>query len=688
MLAFSLVEAAWVSAASLLAGGALGLVAVAVLAGEAGLPVGAVLAHSLLTPAGAVTLAGGWLVAVAVIAAVLLIDGPAVGDGLGLAAVAALVLALVVGTTGTNGTLALLAAPLACLAAGALLHRAAPRLLRAGERLARRGPLPLRLALTGLARRPEAPAVALAFVAISIGLAGFAVGDRATLERGSSDEAAQAVGLDARIGPAANFTRPLQVASPARWRTLAGPGAQVFAVRRTDAALTLSGNSIEVAALGVPAAALPLLQDWRRSDGSAPLRTLSRRLAPRGPVRTPGPTIPAAGRIAIPIRAPNGELQLTADLRDRAGAVIRVGLGTATPRRRIAAAEIPRRGGPYELEALELAEPSGEATLNAHQNGENAGAATQSTTEVLLGRATINGRARTWSDWTGVGAATTHAGRTDSDPVLRVAFDDTGQPGIVRPRQPSDQRPVPVLADPATAAGAGSGGQLPLTVDGEPVSARVVGIVRRFPTVDAQGSGFVIADEATLSGALDAALPGQGQPDELWITTRYPGRLRAALRLGPLRGFSASFRVDVRRSLQADPIARSVVGTLAWAAAIIGALALAGLLVALLGAMRDRAAERDLAALGLGPRQLRRELALRVFLTGALGVIGGLLLAIGLTRLVVAAVRAAGSVAVPDPPLIAVQPWSRLALLGIAAMGACALLGVAGAGVTGRERGE
>ena len=273
---------------------------------------------------------------------------------------------------------------------------------------------------------------------------------------------------------------------------------------------------------------------------------------------------------------------------------------------------------------------------------------------------------------------------------MRVAFDDTGQPGIVRPRQPSDRRPVPVLADPATAAGAGPGGQLPLTVDGEPVSARVVGIVRRFPTIAARRTR--VRDRRRGDAERRAgrgAARARASPTSCGSRRGIRGRLQAALRRAPLRGLSASFRVGVQRSLQADPIARAVVATLAWAAAITGALALAGLLVALLGAMRDPAAERDLAALGLGPRQLRRELALRVFLTGALGVLGGLILAIVLTRLVVAAVRAAGSVAVPDPPLIAVQPWGRLLLLGVAAhRRLCACSGVAGAGVAGRERRE
>jgi hypothetical protein len=218
----------------------------------------------------------------------------------------------------------------------------------------------------------------------------------------------------------------------------------------------------------------------------------------------------------------------------------------------------------------------------------------------------------------------------------------------------------PVLTDPATASAVGPSAELPVTVDGEPVTARVVGTLRRFPTIPAGGPGFVIADEATLDGALDASLPGQGRTDELWISTAHPAPLRAALRRPPLKGLSVSFRADVRGALSGDPIARGVLGTLLVAAATSAVLAIVGLLAALLGAMRDVRAERDLIVLGLSPRQLRHERRARVLVAGTLGTIAGLMLAAVLTRLVVGAVRAAGTVAVPDPPLVAIAPWGEL----------------------------
>jgi hypothetical protein len=304
---------------------------------------------------------------------------------------------------------------------------------------------------------------------------------------------------------------------------------------------------------------------------------------------------------------------------------------------------------------------------------------------VRLGRVSAGGRSLVvgWRAWRAVGAARLVASGATG---ITLSYDDSGQPGVLRPRQPSDTRSVPVLTDRATAAELGAGAELPVTVDGEPVTARVVGTLRRFPTIAAGGPGFVIADEATLDGALDAALPGQGRTDELWISTARPVRLRDALRRPPLNGLSASFRADVQRSLAGDPIARGVLGTLLVAAATSAVLAILGLLAALLGAMRDVRTERDLIVLGLSPRQLSHERRARVLVAGTLGTVAGLILAVALTRLVVGAVHAAGTVAVPDPPLVAIAPWGELGLLALAAIAAFALIGAVATWLSAGER--
>jgi hypothetical protein len=292
---------------------------------------------------------------------------------------------------------------------------------------------------------------------------------------------------------------------------------------------------------------------------------------------------------------------------------------------------------------------------------------TQSGGEVTLGPVASGGRVLSLAGWRAVGAAGDARG---TGAGVTVHFDDSGQPGIVRPAQPTDGRAIPVLVDPVTAAAAGHGGRLALTVDGQPVQARVAGVLRRFPTIAAGAGGFVVADEGTLAVALDSQLPGQGAANELWISTADTGRLRAALRMPPLSGLTAGYRADVERRLRGAPVARAVFGTLLGATIVTGVLAIVGLLVALLGGGRDRVAERDLFEQGVGPRELRRQLRLRLVLAAAIGTCAGLALAVLLTTLVVAAARAAGTLSAPQPPLIAIAPAGRLLLWGLIALAA------------------
>jgi hypothetical protein len=256
-----------------------------------------------------------------------------------------------------------------------------------------------------------------------------------------------------------------------------------------------------------------------------------------------------------------------------------------------------------------------------------------------------------------------------------VTFSTTGEPGLVRPAQPSDTRAVPVIVDPQTAASAGPGGRLDPTIDGIAIRARVIGVLKRFPTVPASAAGFVLADEATLASALDAQAPGQGRPDELWISTEDPTRLRAALRKQPLAQLTSTFRADLERQLRDAPTAQGVLGTLIAAAALAGALAVLGLLTALLGAGRDPRLEDDLAAQGIGPGDLRLLARGRIGLAAACGVLAGLGIAVLLTSLAVATVRAAGAVSNPQPGLVTVVPWVEI---GVWCVGAAILLTAAG----------
>jgi hypothetical protein len=334
-------------------------------------------------------------------------------------------------------------------------------------------------------------------------------------------------------------------------------------------------------------------------------------------------------------------------------------------------------GGRWELEALELAVPAGAEATNGHQNAENPAAPPTGSTPVELGEpVALDGRGRRLArlemgGWRGVGAAV-DAGRREPGGVT-VRFAESGALGVLRPPEPSDRHPLPVLADRRTAAGSGPGRTLTLTLDGLPVRARVVGVLARFPTLPSDASGFVVADEAALAATLDAVAPGQGRPDELWLASGHLGRLRAALSRGRLAQLQSSFRTDIARSLRDDPVARAVLGTLIAAALVALALALAGLQAIGVGAARDARLEADLAGLGIGPRGLRAELRLRLATAALTGVIAGAAVGVLIAGLAVAGVGSALGAARPSVvaviPVWAVVLWIAVALLMLGVSG-------------------
>ena len=671
VVVFALAEAGLTCLCGIVIGASVALGAGAILAHVGGSPAGGVLAHSLLTPTALLVAIAGLLLAAALLATLTLAHDLRIVDGLALAAAAALALAL--GRTG-SGTdpLPVLLAPLACLVAGVIVFRLAHLLLRGAERLIRRGPVLMRVALVGLARAPGAPALAIAFIAVSTGLGGFALAYRATLHRAASDEAAAEVPLDAIVASGPSFTRPLELAPLGRWQSLArGP---VAPVRRTDASFPDGAQTATVPALGLPASTLTLLRGLGGA-GSVSIGALARRLNPPGPARTPGPVLPTgAHTLTLTVRSPRLDLDVAAALRDPQGDVRQVALGTAGPDESALRARLPP--GRWELEAFVLSESSGLAATNGHQNGENLAAATQSVVPVRLGPARALtgpgnfGTAIGLSGWRGAGAAATSPG---ASAVVAFGFTTSGQPGVVRPAQPTDTTPLPVLTDPSTARAAGPGGRLPLVIDGEPVTGHVIGTLSRFPTLEGTGNGFVVADEGRLTGALDGQLPGQGRSDELWIGAHDLAPLRAALDSGTLSRLTATYRSDIEHRLRTAPIARAVQGTLVAAAALGLALAVLGLLLSLLGPSRDVRTERDLVSVGVGPRGLRRELRLRMLVAAASGVVAGLVLAAALTRLAVSAVRAAGLIADPQPPVAAVAPWGELVAWALIALATLAV---------------
>ncbi len=225
---------------------------------------------------------------------------------------------------------------------------------------------------------------------------------------------------------------------------------------------------------------------------------------------------------------------------------------------------------------------------------------------------------------------------------------------VFRPHQPTDGAALPVLVTPDIAAEAGPNGALPLDVEGETIAARVVGVVQRFPSI--VGSA-VVADLGQAETRLDTLSPGLGTTDELWSNAASPPSTPE---------LTVTSRATTLARLTDDPLARGALITLAGTAAVALLLALVGLVLSVVGDVRDERGELfDLEAQGASPATIRTHLRLRAALVAAFGIVGGIALGAVLSALVVSLVSVTAGAAEPEPPL---QLSLDLPLLGLAAV--------------------
>jgi predicted lysophospholipase L1 biosynthesis ABC-type transport system permease subunit len=177
----------------------------------------------------------------------------------------------------------------------------------------------------------------------------------------------------------------------------------------------------------------------------------------------------------------------------------------------------------------------------------------------------------------------------------------------------------------------------------------------------------VIADESALSTALDARLPGRGDPTELWLSApaSQQARTAAALAAPPFATLQVASRRAMASQLAGDPLARAIEIALNVSALAALVLAAVGFLVALISDLRDERGDLfDLEAQGVGPAVLRRQFQIRSIVLALFGVVGGIVLGLVLSRLVVALVQVSAANTVPDPPLRLVPAWG----IGLAAI--------------------
>jgi predicted lysophospholipase L1 biosynthesis ABC-type transport system permease subunit len=677
----TLAESLSLATAGTVVGWAVGGAAAAVVASRAGSPVADVVRHALLSPGGLLAAAG-----VAAVAGLLLyatVRAPSLHLGragvtpLDVAALGAIAVVLVGWArgsvdsqqlTGGSGTSAfLLLVPALIVFAGAVCAaRLLGPTLRALGRAGRRGPIALRLAAASLARNPGHAAIAATFLVASLGLALFAVTYRSTLLRGQEDEASFAVPASFVLSEDLSQLVPvLHGAPPDRY-----PGT-------TTSVLRLSGNvpsGTTFSFLGLPADRVTSVGGWRPDFASKPLQTLAAAITPKRNVALHTTSLPAGRQFSLPVRAKGDDVGVRAIFRSRLGDYEAVALGhTNGSRVTLLHGRIPFIGATLAQLRLDI--------LNQDRLSANGGLGLQPSAkgELSFGAARVNGKLvhTPFASWVGSGGVSGSAAR-----LGYVLTSD--QNGVFRPTQPTDGVPLPVLATPHVIAAAGPHGIIPLQVEGEQIAARIVGTIRRFPSVDGDA---VVADRTDAATILDTRFPGLGTTDELWVTVPAADEASAATTLShaPFTQLTLRSRADTLSELRADPLARGALLTLAGTAAVALLLALVGLLLSVVGDVRDDRGELfDLEAQGASPATIRAHLRLRALLVASFGVVGGLVLGAILTSLVIALVSVTAAAARPEPPLRLVLDVPLLLLATVLYVFVAALLVGAATSLRGR----
>ena len=572
---------------------------------------------------------------------------------------------------GTSDPL-LLTLPVLVLAAASLaLARLWLPVVRLGEHLVPRRSVAARLGLAAVTGRPLRPAATAALLTAAVATSVFAGAYRTTLDRGATDQAAFEVPLDARVQVGPSLVRPYDAVAPSRLAT-ALPGVTARPVLRITASRRVtSDQGAGVQLVGLPPETLPEMTAWADTTGGPDPAGVARAL--RVGALPQGTPLPAGRTLRIATPGPAVTVAVTATLRAADGREQNVELRVARATHGTPAglegdlSTLNRAGVPPtdpHLVALTLRLPADEETRRVHGIGEDITDRILPTGRLALGTVTVDGKAvpSPWRGWTGTRAAPAAAGSS-----FAVDYRLTTGAAVLTGRSggPGDAaNPVPVAVDPATAAAAHDG-LIDLALSGTNITARVVAVLPRFPTVTT--GSFAVIDLGALARLIDVSTPGVAEPIELWLAGPGLGRLADP----PFNQLGVQMRASLEASLRADPVARGAADLLAWAAAAT-LLAGAAALILLVAAERydDAAAEYAWEADGVPPSTLRaalwwRALAVAVPAVPA-GILGGVVLATLTARLV--AVTATATAA--RPPLVAgagLLPGSLLALAVLAA---------------------
>jgi hypothetical protein len=677
----ALAEAAFVVVPATVVGWVLGAIAALALADATDSPAGAVVSRSVASVT-AVEL----MVAVAVLGTVVLYLGSraravaiggltiSIADVAAAGALVAVLVAFAVGgadaqslaSSEGTGIVLMLLPGLIALVAAVVIARLLQPVLRACERAAAGRSLSLKLALLSLARAPGTATVAIVFVSVSVGLAVFATVYRSTLIRNDSDRAAFEVPLDYTVKQDPRFVSD---ATPVGSAYAARFGA-VPVIRIHGEAPSVDRRAVTF--IGLPADDLTRLH-WRGDFASESPRELADRLG-GAPVTMQGTRIPRGARqFRLPVTIRGDSIHLSANIRTRNGRFIVLDLGEPnnTGRPVVARAPIPPAGRGGLLIGLLVEFSRAEAFGAAHRSAEKAPTFAVFRRGVLeLQRPEVSTASGTktlpvdYRDWVGAKGTRPPAATARSLALRYLLTQD--QIFRLRPVQPTDSGPLPVIASPALADAIGNG-TLPLFVGNASVDVRVAGTARRFPTA---AGDFVVFDRSRLETALNSSVPGSAVADEVWVSGA-PG-LTPRLRQSAPSPVRLTSRRAVEQKLRSDPLARGSLLVLGAAALLALVLSLVGLALTVAVELRDEAGELfDLETQGMGPAALRHQVRLRAGAVLLAGLIGGLLLGAVLALVVLKALAVSANSTTPVPPLVLAPDWPVL-ILGLVLFSALA----------------
>jgi hypothetical protein len=670
-------EVAAITVAATLVGWAAGTGAGALLARHLGAPGLLAVEHSVLTGR---ALAIGCALAVLtafVMLAALRTDTIAFGgvkltvvDVAALGALGAVLLALARGKADANaldaggtGVVLLLLPGLVLFVLAVVAARLLTPLLRAVEWTGRRSSAGLRLALLSLARSPGRVVLSVVFFVLSVGVALFAIAYRGTLERGEREQARYAVPAPFLLQESLEQLVTVHEAAPrARYAALG----RVTAVLR-DSGYVAGGAGRDFTLLALPAGELARLDGWRSDFSAQAPSELARSIAPAQAPHLRGLALPeGAKRLRVPLDVAGDPLGIALVVLNTRGDFSTLSLGQLGRGKHAPTVSVPRAARGGTLVAIRLSFPVIAAFLAGHKESGTGLSLSNAATGVLhVGRLRAGGQVLPpLAGWIGTGGVRNDGGTVHY--LLNRAADS-----ILRPREPLEGSAVPVIVSPAIARAAGLDGTLPLHVGDRTVLAQVVGIARYFPSVDGQ---LVVADLPTWLVAANTVEPGTTVPSELWLDA--PADAAQQLARRPFSVLDVTSQRATAAKLRGDPLARGALALLLVTGIVAALLAAVGLLLTVVGDLRDESGELyDLEAQGATPRDLRRHLLLRAAIVAVLGLAGGVVAGAVVSALVVSVVTVTAGAGVALPPLQLTVDW-RLAGLALAALALVSVLAV------------